>query len=251
MKTVITLITLLIVTNLSAQFDTTYTFYKPTLNKVDLHYDLNWTRSDSTVTLSNNKMTIPKDQWFQTGPTKLTGSGYISNDYKVTNSSGTSKLKIEFINVKTNAVTTKLDTTVTNATTKNFILYLSNTDTSTYYIRYTYTNIKSNSTCKLEMTTFDIIDYVALPLVEIKHRKDTIQVKLPSNYNLKIYRSSDMVKLIIDESNEYEYTIYSIDGKVICKETGVSNGIVNIPYESNQINIIVINTLGKVTSHKL
>lgn len=252
MKALITLITMLITTTLSAQFDTSYTFYKPTLNKVDLHYDLGWTRSDSTVTLSPNKMIVPKDQWFQTGPTKLTGSGYITNVYKTTNSSGTSKLKIEFINVKTGVTTTKLDTIVTNATTNTSTLYLTNKDTSTYYIRFTYTNIKSNAQCKLEMSTFNITPYVLLSLVEIKHKKDTIQVTVPSNYkDLKIHRSDDMVKLIIEESNEYEYTIYTMDGKVICKESGVSNGVVNIPYESNQINVIVVNTLGKITSHKL
>lgn len=249
MKAVITLITMLITSSLSAQFDTSYTFYNPTLNKVDLHYDLGWTRSDSTVILSPGKMTIHKDQWFQTGPTKLTGSGYIENTYKTTNSSGTSKLKIEFINVKTNVVITKLDTIVTNSTTNTSTLYLNTTDTSTYYIRYTYTNVRSNAQCKLEMSNFNITPYVLLSLVEVKHKRDT--TSKPTYEDVKIYHSDNHIKLIIEESNEYEYTIYTMSGKVICKESGVSNGIVNIPYESNQINIIVINTLGKITSHKI
>lgn len=252
MKTVITLITLLITTTLSAQFDTSYTFYNSKPNKVDLHYDLNWSRSNNTVTLTNSKMIITRYQWFQTGPTKLTGSGYIENNYKTTNSSGTSRLKVELINTKTGNKVTKLDTLVTNSTNNTCNIYLNKADTNTYYIKYTYSNPGGNSQCKLEMSTFNIVPYVALSIVEIKHKKDTIQVTMPSNYkDLKIYRSDNAVKLIIEESNEYEYTIYTIDGKVICKESGVSNGIVNIPYESNEINVIVVNTLGKITSHKI
>ena len=99
------------------------------------------------------------------------------------------------------------------------------------------------------MTTLNIVPYVALPLVEIKHKRDT--TSKPTYKDVKIYHGDNHIKLIIEESNEYELTIYSIDGKVLCKETGVSNGVVNIPYQSNQINIIVINTLGKITSHKI
>jgi hypothetical protein len=197
-------------------------------------------------------MITPKDQWFQTGPTKLTGYGYISNDYKVTNSSGTSKVKIQLIDTLTGIIITKLDTIVNGSNNNTSTIYLNRSDTNTYYIRYTYTNVSGNSQVKLEVSSLNIIDYVALPIVEIKHKKDTIQVKVPSPYkDLKIYQSNNMVKLIIDESNEYEYTIYTIEGKVVCKDSGVSNGIVNIPYEYNGINIIVVNTLGKITSHKI
>jgi hypothetical protein len=197
-------------------------------------------------------MITPKDQWFQTGPTKLTGYGYISNDYKVTNSSGTSKVKIQLIDTLTGIIITKLDTIVNGSNNNTSNIYLNRSDTNTYYIRYTYTNVSGNSQVKLEVSSLNIIDLIALPIVEIKHKKDTIQVKVPSPYkDLKIYQSNNMVKLIIDESNEYEYTIYTIEGKVVCKDSGVSNGIVNIPYEYNGINIIVVNTLGKITSHKI
>lgn len=248
MKVLITLIAMLTATCLSAQFDTSHTFYNLTPNKVDLHYHLKWSRSSATVVLNNGKMTTPKNEWFQTGPTKLTGYGYISNDYRVTNSSGTSKLKIELIDTLTGITKTKLDTLVTSSTINNSTLYLNSSDTGVYYIRYTFVNPSGNSQVKLEMSSFTVTPYVALPIKITPKRKET---KVEHNEHVKVYHSDNTIKLIIEESNEYEWSIYSIDGKLILNGSGVSNGVVNIPYEFNSMNIIVINALGFTTSHKI
>jgi hypothetical protein len=249
MKAIFTLITMLILTSLSAQIDTAHSFYNLTPNKVDLHYHLKWLRSTTTVTLTNGKMITPKDQWFQTGATKLTGYGYISNDYKVTNSSGTSKLKIELIDTLTGIKITKLDTVVNGSNINTSTIYLDRIDTGTYYIRFTYTNVGSNSSAKLEMSTFNIVNSIALPLVEIKHKRDT--TKTITYKDVKILHSDDGIKLLIEETNDYDWSIYSIDGKLISSGSGTSTGIVTIPYQNNQISIIVVNALGKVSTDKI
>ncbi len=193
-------------------------------------------------------MVTPKDQWFQTGPTKLNGYGYISNDYKVTNSSGTSKLKIELIDTLTGSKLTKLDTIVNGSNTNTSTIYLDQSDTNTYYIRFTYTNVGSNSSAKLEMSSLNIVPLIALPLVEIKHKRDITKTEYK---DVIIYHSDNGINLIIEETNDYDWSIYSIDGRLLSSGCGTSSGIVSIPYQSNQISIIVINALGKISTNKI
>ena len=193
-------------------------------------------------------MITPKDQWFQTGPTKLVGYGYISNDYKVTNSSGTSKLKIELIDTLTGIKLTKLDTIVNGSNINTSTIYLNKSDTNTYYIRFTYTNVGSNSSAKLEMSSFNIVDLIALPLVEIKHKRNDVKTEYK---DVIINHSDDGINLIIEESNDYDWSIYSIDGRLMSSGSGTSTGVVSIPYQGSQISIIVVNALGKTYSNKI
>ena len=67
----------------------------------------------------------------------------------------------------------------------------------------------------------------------------------------KILHSDNGIKLMIEESNDYDWSIYSIDGRLLSSGSGTSSGIVSIPYQSNQISIIVINALGKISTNKI
>lgn len=155
-------------------------FYNATSGKQDLHYNDGWTRDTNSIVLESSvikvRLRTGTTHYVQTGLLNLKKDDIISFNHRITNSSGSGKVKISYIDSAGNITDIKT-ITYNSANTNTLTDTVKVNNAKKCRIRFTFTKLGGNSTARFELSTFSAVGLIPLPVKPIIERpKQEIEV---------------------------------------------------------------------------
>jgi hypothetical protein len=140
-------------------------FYNQTSGKQDLHFNDGWTRDTNSITLTNSNIRIRlrtgTTHYVQTGLLDLKKNDVISFNHRKTNSSGSGKVKVSYVDSAGNITDIKT-ITYSSSNTLNDTIKVS--VDKKVRVRFTFTKLSGNNNTRFEISSFSAVGLIILPI---------------------------------------------------------------------------------------
>lgn len=155
-------------------------FYNQYSGKQDLHYNDGWTRDTNSIVLDNSVIKVRlkngTTHYVQTGLLNLQKDDIITFDHRISNSSGAGNVRVSYVDSAGNQINIKT-ITYNSANTNTLSDTIKVSGTKRCRVRFTFTKLSGNSSCRFEISTFSAVGLVPLPVKPTVERpKQEIEV---------------------------------------------------------------------------